>query len=88
MKNQWINFRHLSDASNYANKNLSWFDHWKMSMSESVFLLLLSIASLIHAFFPFLFDFQLLRLRIARIRLLKLKLPSDPELKKIKFDDV
>lgn len=88
MKQQWINFRHLSDASNYANKNLSWLSHWKMSMSESLFLLLLSIASFLHAFFPFLFDFQLLRLRIARLKLLKQKLPLDPELQKIKFDDL
>lgn len=88
MKQQWINFQHLSDASHYANKNLSWFEHWKMSMAESIFLLLLCIASVLHAFFPFLFDFQLLRLRINRLKFLKLKLPFDPELQKIKFDDL
>ena len=88
MKEKWFNLHHLSDASNYANKKMSWFAHWKMSMSEAIFLFLLSVASILHAFFPFLFDFQLLRLRINRLKVLKTKLPFDPELKTIKFDDL
>lgn len=88
MQKKWINLRHLSDASNYANKKMTWFMHWQMSMSESIFLLLMSVASIIHAFFPFVFDFQLLRLRINRLKFLKSKLPNDPALQTIKFDDV
>ena len=38
-------------------------------------------------FLPFLFDFDLLTYRINRLKLLKKRLPNDPQLKKIEFKD-
>lgn len=88
MNKRWFNIHHLRDASEYSNKQMNWASHWLMSMQEASFLFVLSIASIIHAFFPFVFDFQLLRLRINRLKQLKAKLPLDPNLKTIKFDDL
>jgi hypothetical protein len=88
MNSKWFNFHHLSEASKYAGHQMSYIQHWKMSMYEALFLFVLSFASIVHAFFPMLFDFQLLRLRIDRLKILKSKLPLDPTLKKITFDDI
>ena len=56
-------------------------------MAEFFFLLLVCIGSLIHAFLPWVLDFKLLEWRIARLKQLKQKLPDDPQLNKVHFDD-
>jgi hypothetical protein len=56
-------------------------------MKEAGFLLLICIGSIIHAFFPWVLDFKLLEWRIERLKFLKEKLPNDPQLKKVKFDE-
>jgi len=84
----WINFNHLKEASYKAsNPKAGYWWHFKMSFSEFWFLLVLSIGSLIHAIFPFLLDFNLLKARITRLRKLKEQLPDDDDLKKVHFDD-
>jgi len=56
-------------------------------MAESLFLFGILIGSIIHAFIPWVLDFKLLEWRINRIKLLKSKLPDDPQLKKVHFDE-
>jgi len=56
-------------------------------MAEFFFLLGVTIGSLIHAIFPWVLDFKLLEWRINRLKELKKKLPDDPQLKKVKFDE-
>lgn len=87
----WINKHHLTEANSAANRPKSSFNgyfwHWGLAMKEFFFLLAVCIGSLIHAFFPWFLDFKLLEWRIARLKLLKEKLPDDPQLKKVHFDD-
>jgi hypothetical protein len=87
----WINKNHLKEALNAANKTKSLFSgyvwHWLLAMQEAMFLLLIFVGSVIHAFFPWVLDFKLLEWRIARLKKLKEKLPNDPQLKKVSFDE-
>tara|TARA_B100000809_G_C14806897_1_gene412352 strand:+ start:328 stop:585 length:258 start_codon:yes stop_codon:yes gene_type:complete len=84
----WVNLNHLKEARYKAsNPNAGYWWHFKMSIAECWFLLVLSVGSLIHAIFPFLLDFNLLKARIDRLKKLKERLPDDDDLKKVHFDD-
>lgn len=86
-----MNFKHLAVAKEYAGVAYTglrlYLWHFWLSLSEAYFLFVLMIASILHGFFPFLFDFDLLTHRIKRLKLLKKKLPNDPQLSKIEFKD-
>tara|TARA_B110000238_G_C15933788_1_gene355929 strand:+ start:387 stop:557 length:171 start_codon:yes stop_codon:yes gene_type:complete len=56
-------------------------------MKEALFLFIVMIGSVIHAFIPWILDFKLLELRINRLKLLKDKLPNDQQLAKVHFDE-
>ena len=88
----WFNRKHLKDAKYKANvEHLNWLAgywwHFKLAIIEAIWLLFASIGSLIHAVFPFLIDFKIVRARINRLKYLKSKLPYDEDLNKIHFDD-
>lgn len=86
-----MNFKHLQVAKEYAGVAYTgiklYFWHLWLAFSEAGFLALLTLYSLLHGIFPFLFDFDLLTYRINRLKLLKKRLPNDPQLKKIEFKD-
>ncbi len=83
----WFNWNHLKEARVKAGGNGGYWWHFKFAFGEAVWLFFASIGSLIHAIFPFLIDFKLLKARIKRLKYLKSKLPHDPDLKKIHFDE-
>ena len=84
----WVNWKHLNEAKTKAGRPAArYFWHFKLALNEFFFLLFVCIGSLIHAFFPWVLDFKLLEWRINRLKELKKKLPDDPQLKKVKFDD-
>ena len=69
----WFNRKHLAEATKKAARpDAGYFWHF---------------GSLIHAFLPWVLDFKLLEWRIARLKQLKQKLPDDPQLNKVHFDD-
>lgn len=82
---------HLSKAATASGKKMSrigsYLWHWRLAMSESCFLVIMAIGSVIHAFFPFLLSFKLLEIRIERLKTLKKQLPNDERLQRIKFDE-
>lgn len=82
-----IDFKHLSKAVRSSNQNIKfpYFWHFKVAITEAISLQLLAIASLIHAFLPWLFEFKLLELQLNRIKVLKNQLPNDERLKNIEF---
>lgn len=86
-----MNFKHLEVAKKYAGISYSgiklYMWHLWLALSEAGFLFVLSIASILHGFFPFLYDFDLLTHRINRLKLLKQRLPNDPQLNRIEFRD-
>mgnify|MGYP003122795365 CR=1 FL=1 len=84
----WINWNHLKEAKEKANKpSAGYFWHFRLAIDEFFFLLLVCLGSLLHAIFPWALDFKLLEWRIARLKKLKEKLPDDPQLKKVHFDE-
>lgn len=84
----WINWNHLKEAAAKAGTpSAGYWWHFRIAMSEFFFLLLLTIASLVHAIFPWVFDFKLLQWRINRLKVLKAKFPDDEILKKVHFDE-
>tara|TARA_B000000609_G_scaffold129729_1_gene104028 strand:- start:284 stop:538 length:255 start_codon:yes stop_codon:yes gene_type:complete len=83
----WFNPKHLKQAKEAAGTNGGYWWHFKLAMAEFFFLLGVTIGSLIHAIFPWVLDFKLLEWRIKRLKMLKNKLPDDPQLKKVHFDD-
>ena len=85
-----FNMNHLTEAAKYAGRKpgiLFYFWHMKMSLVEAYWLFVWFIGSIIHAFFPFFIDFDLLKARINGLKKLKQCLPNDPRLQKVKFDD-
>ena len=82
-----FNRRHLAEAKEASKTSGGYWWHWKLAMAESLFLFGILIGSIIHAFIPWVLDFKLLEWRINRIKLLKSKLPDDPQLKKVHFDE-
>jgi hypothetical protein len=56
-------------------------------MKEVVFLFGVMLGSIVHAFIPWVLDFKLLEWRINRLKTLKQKLPNDPQLQKVQFDE-
>jgi hypothetical protein len=82
----WFNPKHLSDASEVSGNKLNYFSHLIISIKECMFCLLISLGSLVHAFFPWLLDFKLIEWRVNRLRQLKNKFPNDPVLKNVHFD--
>lgn len=83
----WFNWNHLKEAKVKAGGKGGYWWHFKFAFIEALWLFVAAIGSLIHAFFPWLIDFKLLKARIARLKYLKSKLPNDPDLKRIHFDD-
>ena len=84
----WLNFKHIKEAAVKANSpNAGYWWHFRLAMSEVFFLLIVTIGSLVHAIFPWVLDFKLLEWRINRLKVLKEKLPDDPQLKKVHFDE-
>lgn len=84
----WFNFEHLKEASNKAKRpDAGYWWHFWLAMQEFFFLLFVTVGSLVHAIFPWVLDFKLLEWRINRLKALKEKLPDDPQLKKVHFDD-
>ena len=81
---------HLTEATSCAGKDLNlvqaYIWHWKISIKEAGFLMILSFGSIIHAFFPCFFKFKLLELRINRLRELKNQLPHNQQLQNISFN--
>ena len=85
---KYFNTSHLKEAKTAAQKpNSGYFWHFRLALAEFFFLLFITIGSLIHAIFPWVLDFKLLEWRINRLKTLKQKLPDDPQLKKVHFDD-
>lgn len=87
-----FNKNHLTQATLYSNKKfksqvMQYFWHFLLSFKEGINLLLLAIGSFIHAIFPWILDFQLLKWRISMLKNLKKDLPNDPNLQKITFLD-
>jgi hypothetical protein len=83
----WFNGKHLEDASIASSKKLGYFSHLVISLEESIFCLLMTLGSIIHALFPWVLDFKLIEWRVNRLKSLKHKFPDDPILKKVHFDD-
>jgi hypothetical protein len=84
----WWNLNHLQEAKTKAGrKDAGYFWHLRLAMGEFFFLLAMTIGSLIHAIFPWVLDFKLLEWRINRLKILKQKLPDDPQLQKVHFDE-
>lgn len=84
----WVNWNHLKEAKEKANQpKAGYFWHFNLAIGEFIFLLGVTLGSLVHAIFPWVLDFKLLEWRIQRLKHLKEKLPDDPQLKKIHFDD-
>jgi hypothetical protein len=77
----------LDDAAKIADREPSYWWHFKLGMGESFFLFVMFIGSVIHAFIPQLMDFKLLEARINRLKHLKRQLPNDEQLKRIEFID-
>jgi len=85
-----FDMHHLKEAARYARQKADvkfYFWHAAISLNEAFWLFLWSVGSVVHAIFPFLLKFDLLEARINSIKTLKQKLPDDPRLKKVKFDD-
>ena len=84
----WWNRNHLQEAKTKAGReDVGYFWHLRLAMGEFFFLLVITVGSLIHAIFPWVLDFKLLEWRINRLKLLKQKLPYDPQLQKVHFDE-
>ena len=84
----WYNPKHLKEAKAKAGReDAGYWWHFRLAMAEFFFLLGVTIGSLIHAIFPWVLDFKLLEWRINRLKELKKKLPDDPKLKKVKYDE-
>ena len=83
----WFNWNHLKEAKVKARGKGGYWWHFKLAAGEAIWLFIVSIGSLIHAIFPFLIDFKLVRARINRLKYLKSILPDDEDLDKIHFDE-
>ena len=84
----WYNPKHLKEAKIKAGKpNAGYWWHFHLAIKEFLFLFLVCIGSLVQAIFPWVLDFKLLEWRINRLKELKRKLPDDPQLQKVHFDD-
>lgn len=84
----WWNPKHLQEAKIKAGReDAGYFWHLRLALGEFFFLLFICVGSLIHAIFPWVLDFKLLEWRINRLKILKQKLPDDPQLKKVNFDE-
>jgi len=83
----WFNINHLRDASASAKEKLTYAKHFMLSFNEFLFCFVIAIFSLLHAVFPWTFDFKLIEWRVNRLKKLKKKFPDDPVLKKVKFED-
>ena len=83
----WFNWNHLREAAAKAKVKGGYFWHFKLAFAEFIFLILMCVGSLIHAFLPWVLDTKLLYWRVKRLKVLKSKLSEDPILKGIHFDD-
>lgn len=82
-----VNGRHLSEAKEAADGKGGYLWHWWLAIQEAAFLFFVCLGSIVHAFIPWVLDFKLLEWRIKRLKILKEKLPNDPQLKKVHFDE-
>lgn len=85
----WINFNHLRDAEQIngdkkSNIAVLYFKHMSIGLREAFTQLLLCLASIVHAFFPFIFNFKLLEIVVKQARGLHNFLPTHPVWKDFK----
>lgn len=83
----WFNINHLKDAGVASKTTMSYHKHFILSFKEFLFCFMIAIFSLLHAIFPWTFDFKLIEWRANRLQKLKKQFPNDPILKKITFED-
>lgn len=65
-----INVNHLKEAG------LGYYEHFLYSFKEFLFCLAIAMASLLHAIFPWIFHFDLIKWRVDRIKKLKKDFPD------------
>jgi len=87
--NSWWNWNHLRDAESLNNnekKNIIvlYFVHLIFGLKQALIQLILVFASIIHALFPFAFNFKLLDIVVNQCIQLYKFLPDHPSWKKIK----
>lgn len=85
----WWNFNHLRDAeSSNGEKNDNivklYFIHMFIGFREAKLQFMLFVFSLLHAFFPFAFNFKLLEMVVNQTRGLYKFLPKHPIWKELK----
>lgn len=83
----WFNSKHLKDASMISMSKMTYIKHFILSFNEFLFCFVIAIFSLLHAVFPWTFDFKLIEWRVNRLKKLKIQFPDDPILKKVKFEE-
>lgn len=76
-----LNLNHLKDAG------LGYFKHFSYAFNEFLFCLAIAIASLIHALIPWIFNFDLIKYRVDRIKKLKRDFPDCEHFKNINFKE-
>lgn len=85
--------KHLQNAyvaSGKQPKNTLWHKYWwhlKFSFAEGWQLTWIGILSFIHGLFPFLFGFGLLERYVKLIKYTKKKVPNNPTMKKVHFNE-
>ena len=83
----WFNINHLKDAGMAAKTKMTYGKHFILSFKEFLFCFMIAVFSLLHAVFPWTFDFKLIEWRVTRLKKLKKQFPDDPVLKTVKFED-
>ena len=75
---RWINFQHLNEAK------VNYIPHLIWGIYEALFLLMLALFSVIHAIFPFIFNFKLLEIRVRKAMKFYDFLPEHPVWQEVK----
>jgi hypothetical protein len=80
-----LNFNHLKEAAQAngiaKNKLATYLWHLMFSIRQSILLFVMATVSIIHGFFPFLFDFWLMETYINMLDKLKKQFPNYPRFK-------
>jgi|VirMetMinimDraft_7_1064189.scaffolds.fasta_scaffold151484_2 hypothetical protein len=75
-----INVNHLAEAAIASGikrgKLSTYIWHLLFSIKQAILLMIMSIASIVHGFFPFLFDFWLMRTFLKMLESLKKNFPN------------
>lgn len=82
-----FNINHLKDAGIATKTKMTYTKHFMLSFKEFLFCFMIAVFSLLHAVFPWTFDFKLIEWRVNRLKKLKNQFPDNPALKKVKFED-